>query len=127
MADKNKPQEDDGLDAYELAEEKPVSKPSAGINPTLFLDDAAAKPPKAPDGKPTAPSPASTRQPDSSPAAHPKLVDPLELARKREEGRRKLAEQQAMENARRAKVKLVALGVIAVVAAGLWVWLRTRP
>ena len=127
MADKNKPQDGDGLDAYDLAEEKPQAKKPVAINPTLFLGDAPAEKPQknAPIGKPAGDGKPKRVEPDT-PAAHPKLVDPLELARKREEGRKKMADEQAAANARKFKVKMVVCGVLVATGAGVWLWLRMR-
>ncbi len=104
--------------------------PQAAVNP-YELDDAPAPPPapKAPalnrrhmvgeeEEKASAESAAKAAGPPAQPI-HPKLVDPAEMARKREDARKRAAEELGieMEKARQRK-RIVLAGILVLCLIG---------
>lgn len=99
------------VDAYEL--DAPSAAPAKPSAPKLNRSYLVETEPAAPGEKSKEPEP---------PPGQPKLVDPGELARKRDDARKRSAELWAQEVARKQKLLLIKVGLGVALAAGAAVY-----
>ncbi len=122
MADDLTPEEDeDGT--FDLAESAPAPEADPGkLGAAYDIDDRPKKPkmPEAPPAAASAPDPASEVK---APYEVPKYVDPNTASRRRDDARKKAAEQMEIQHAQEQKAKMIkfaVIGVIILIIAGWW-------